>query len=523
MLFRGPLRAGCLLAFGLLAAASPAKHSKRQCSGDGGSGSGSGSSSGSKPGSGSGSGTSGGSGSSGGSGYGSPDNEVIYRDLVVVGGGATGVYSAWRAIEGGNLSVSVIEATGRLGGHVDTFYDPATGLPVDYGVQAYINNEQTKEFFSRFEIVTNASTTSPFTTYVADFKAGVVIPNATYPDPLTLIEPLTNYLGVMSTNFPYLNDGTFDLPDPVPEDLLMPFGQFVSKYNISDVVPVIFMFAQGVGNLLEAPALYVVQNFGAAHILGLAGGYVYAPAGNQAIYDAAAKWLGERVVYNNKVKSTTRNQDGTTDITLSDGMMINTKKLLITIPPTMSNLAGFDLDDEETYLFEQWSNVPYFVGVTTQTGLPNLTNFINVDTSSVGNLPTIPYVWRLETVGVPGYQTVKVVGEADSTLAQGLVYDAVTKIDKSLASLDLGGSSGPAENIFAAWEEHALLGLNVPTGSIKAGFYRSLYELQGRRNTYWTGNAWASDYSPLLWAFTEKRVLPDILGTNTTATTERGI
>ncbi|KAK7717665.1 hypothetical protein SLS64_003160 [Diaporthe eres] len=453
---------------------------------------------------------------------GNPDNGLIYRDLVVIGGGATGVYSAWRAIEGGNLSVSVIEVADRLGGHVDTFYDPATNRPVDYGVQAYINNEQTQEFFSRFDIALNASATSPFKTYVADFKAGVVIPNATYPDPTTLIGPLTNYLTVMSTNFPFLSEGTFDLPDPVPADLLMPFGQFVAKYNISDVVSVIFTFAHTVGNLLEAPTLYVVQNFGAAHILGLASGYMYAPAGNQAVYDAAAEWLGDRVVYNTKVASTTRNQDGTTNIELSNGAKIAAKKVLVTIPPTLDNLAGFDLDDEETYLFEQWSHVPYFVGVTTQTGLPDLTNFINVDTFSAGNLPSAPYVWRLETVGVPGYQTVKVVGEADSVKARGLVYDAVTKIGESLATLGLGGSStGPGDDIFAAWQPHALLGLNVPTESIQSGFYKSLYGLQGRHNTYWTGNAWASDYSPLLWAFTDKRVLPYILGTNTTVSARR--
>lgn len=452
---------------------------------------------------------------------GNPGNGLIYRDLVVIGGGATGVYSAWRAIEGGNLSVSVIEASDRLGGHVDTFYDPATNRPIDYGVQAYINNEQTQEFFSRFDVALNASTTSPFKTYVADFKAGVVIPNATYPDPTTLIGPLTNYLTVMSTNFPFLGEGTFDLPDPVPADLLMPFGQFVAKYNISDVVSVIFTFAHTVGNLLEAPTLYVVQNFGVPHILGLASGYMYAPAGNQAVYDAAAEWLGNRVVYNTKVASTTRNQDGTTNIQLSNGAKIAAKKVLVTIPPTLDNLAGFDLDDEETFLFEQWSHVPYFVGVTQQTGLPDLTNFINVDTSSVGNLPTTPYLWRLETVGVPGYQTIKVVGEADSVKARGVVYDAVTKIDKSLATLSLGGSTGPGDDIFAAWQEHKLLGLNVPTESIQSGFYKSLYGLQGRHNTYWTGNAWASDYSPLLWAFTDKRVLPYILGTNTTVSARR--
>jgi beta-cyclopiazonate dehydrogenase len=447
---------------------------------------------------------------------------LIYRDLLVVGGGATGCYSAWRAIERGNLSVSVVEVSERLGGHVDTFYDPATGLPIDYGVQAYINNEQTKEFFARFDVALNASTTSPFKTYVADFKAGVVIPNATYPDPTTLIGPLTHYLTVLSTNFPFLGQGIYDLPDPVPEDLLIPFGQFAAKYNLSDVVPVIATFSQSVGNLLEAATLYVVQHFGAAHILGLASGYMYAPAGNQAVYNAAAEWLGDRVIYNTKVASTIRNQDGTTTVMLTNGAAIVAKKVLVTIPPTLDNLAGFDLDSEEQLLFKQWSEVPYYVGVTTNTGLPDLTNFINIDTSSVGNLPLTPYLWRLETVGVPGYQTVKVIGEADSVKAQGLVYDAVTKIGKSLASLGLLSSyTGPAGDIFApdTWLPHSLLGLHVPTDSIRAGFYKRLYGLQGRHNTFWSGNAWATDYSPLLWAFTDNRVLPLILGTNATMTT----
>jgi len=55
------------------------------------------------------------------------------------------------------------------------------------------------------------------------------------------------------------------------------------------------------------------------------------------------------------------------------------------------------------------------------------------------------------------------------------------------------------------------LQLHVSAEAVKAGFYKDLYALQGQYGTYWTGNAWASDYSPLLWAFTETRVLPGLL------------
>ncbi|KAK2052904.1 FAD dependent oxidoreductase [Colletotrichum caudatum] len=428
--------------------------------------------------------------------------DIIHRDVLIVGGGATGTWASLR-LRDQNKTVAVVERTDKLGGHVDTYRDPQTGAPIDYGVQAYIKNNQTVEFFERFGVELNTSALSPFPSKIADFKTGYVIPNATAVDPNKLVGPLANYYLTIS-KFGFLADGAYDIPEDVPEDLLLPFGQFVEKYNLTDVVQVVWIFAQGVGNLLETPTLYVLQNFGAPHLLGLSAGYVYAPGGNQQVYDKAGAFLGSDVLYNSVVVSSKRTDEGVTAVVASGSTrkLVKAKKLLITIPPTVKNLAPFDLDDSETSVFKQWEDVPYYIGVVSKSGLPDLTNYLNVDVTAPDALPQTPFVWRLETVGVPGYQTVKVIGEPDSAKAQGLVTDAVRKIEAAANGTSTGGGD------FSAWEAHSDLQLHVSPEAVKAGFYRDLYALQGKRSTYYTGNAWCSDYSPLLWAFTDSRVLP---------------
>lgn len=66
--------------------------------------------------------------------------DTITVDVAIIGGGATGTYAAVRLKDYGK-SVLVIEKSGRLGGHTETYFAtdapaPFTGAPVDYGVQA---------------------------------------------------------------------------------------------------------------------------------------------------------------------------------------------------------------------------------------------------------------------------------------------------------------------------------------------------------------------------------------------------
>ena len=53
-----------------------------------------------------------------------PSN-VINRDVFVIGGGSAGTYTAIQ-LRGMNKTVAVVEVQDRLGGHTQTYRDPAT-------------------------------------------------------------------------------------------------------------------------------------------------------------------------------------------------------------------------------------------------------------------------------------------------------------------------------------------------------------------------------------------------------------
>ena len=59
------------------------------------------------------------------------------------------------------------------------------------------------------------------------------------------------------------------------------------------------------------------------------------------------------------------------------------------------------------------------------------------------------------------------------------------------------------------FRSHVPFELTVGTADIAAGFYRSLGALQGRNHTYYTGAAFHTHDSSLLWRFTEA-LLPRI-------------
>lgn len=58
-----------------------------------------------------------------------PEN-IITRDVCVLGGGASGTYAAIRLRELGQ-SVALVEKQDHLGGHTRTYHDPDTGTTID--------------------------------------------------------------------------------------------------------------------------------------------------------------------------------------------------------------------------------------------------------------------------------------------------------------------------------------------------------------------------------------------------------
>jgi hypothetical protein len=53
----------------------------------------------------------------------------------------------------------------------------------------------------------------------------------------------------------------YNLPDPVPEDLLIPWGDFLKKYDLGALGYDGFLQFQGMGNILAQPTLYMMKLF----------------------------------------------------------------------------------------------------------------------------------------------------------------------------------------------------------------------------------------------------------------------
>lgn len=86
-------------------------------------------------------------------------DQVITRDVSIIGGGSSGTYAAIQLRDAGK-SVAVIEQTERLGGHTQTYIDPASGIPIDYGVEYFHHLDVVTKYFARLNVSLTTISTS---------------------------------------------------------------------------------------------------------------------------------------------------------------------------------------------------------------------------------------------------------------------------------------------------------------------------------------------------------------------------
>jgi hypothetical protein len=429
-------------------------------------------------------------------------SDIITRDVCIVGGGSSGTYSAIRLRDMGK-SVVVVEREPVLGGHTNTYSVPGTDIKVDYGVVVFHELDIVHKYFSRFNIPLEKAGFPPGTTEYIDFQTGQLLANYTPPTPTSLA-----IYAAQLAKYPYV-EGGFDLVYPVPEDLLIPFGDFVKKYKLDDMVQFIFGFAQGLGDLLRQPTLYVFKNFGSDIIKDLTIGFLQtAHHNNHELYDKALAELGADALVSSHVLDVDRSSSCVKVLvkTPSGTKLIKTNKLLITIPPKLNILKNFDLDDTERDLFAQFTNSAYYTALLTNTGIPDNTNIINIGLDTPYQIPHLPGIYGFQPTGVPNLLDVK-YGAAHGLPDKQVQADILARI--TLIN-EKAGVATPSDMKFVAYQSHTPFELAVSAEAIEDGFYRKLYALQGRRSTWWMGAAFHTHDSSLLWNFTETHVLPGL-------------
>ncbi|TVY47918.1 Beta-cyclopiazonate dehydrogenase, partial [Lachnellula occidentalis] len=426
-------------------------------------------------------------------------DRILTRDFTVIGGGATGTYAAIRLKDLGH-TVLVIEGKDRLGGHTETYHDPKTGGTTDLGVLIWHNSTLVRAFFDRLNVslITSSLGTlgSNGSTAYIDFQTGKPVPAYS---PAVPIAALTKYAEVLA-QYPYVASG-FDLPYPVPDDLLMLFGDFVVEYGLQDLVGLLGSFTQGFGDILKMPTLYIFKYFGLDLISSLQTGFLTtALHDNSLLYENASADLGQDVVLSSTILAVDRSgNDGVKVIikTPSGITFIKSRKLIFTIPPKVKNLQGWDLDCNETSLFGQFSNFGFYAGILRNSGIPDNLSITNVSPNTPYNLPPLPAIYTITPSGVAGLLSLTFGSVSD--LAD---EEAKQQIISSVENLQVN-RTGPNNPELAMYSSHTPYELTVPASAIAGGFYKSLYSLQGERHTWYTGAAFHIHDSSQLWQFTE--------------------
>ncbi|KAL4804937.1 hypothetical protein BDV18DRAFT_141581 [Aspergillus unguis] len=426
------------------------------------------------------------------------DDDVINRDVAVIGGGSSGTYAAVRLQELGH-SVVLVEKQDQLGGHTRTYYDPS-GTPIDYGVWVFSNNSVADHYFEYLDIPLTGQTfdRDPALSVRFDLRTGEPVE----PPEGDTNAALARYVGVLSL-YPYLAYG-WDLPDPVPEDLLLPFGEFIENYDLAAAVETLTLYVQGYADILNYPTVYIMKYFNMNVVLGGQFGFSRpASLANSDIYRAAERILGDDVLLNSHVAQLHRSENDSEPhrilVNTPDGQKrIRAEKLIIAMPPLPWNLRNFDLDHREYSLFNRFQSSGYYTSIVNITGLPPQ-QILNRGADTPYNITPIPGSYIFFPSPVQDLY-VTYLGGGDGWLAQRKVQGLMA--DNALSLRNAGYPVSEPE--FVAYDDHFPFGLHVSADEIRDGFYSDLYALQGHRGTFYTGAAFHEHDSAALWRFTER-------------------
>ncbi|EMT73004.1 hypothetical protein NOF04DRAFT_1363469 [Fusarium oxysporum II5] len=409
----------------------------------------------------------------------------VHVDVAVIGGGSSGIHAAINLKDAG-AAVAVIEKKDQIGGHAEIYINPKTKVPANIGAVLFENTNTVHKYLSRLGVA--VAKHNPFkatpSTKMYDFTLGVPVPAQDEAEAAATKKAMAAAMQTYSQNvlskYPWIDQG-YHVPDPVPEELLLPFGQFAQQNNFSAILPLI--------SQLNCEFL------------------VAASGDTRSIYKAASAVLGNDIYLSSDIVRVQRNRQGAA-VTIRqkrESFTIKAKKLVVAIPQTIENMRAFDLSEMERKLFSKLSAFGYVAGVADIPGLD--VSLQNVGIMTPAKTPMIPGSNAYLSSGSPNQFLLGVAFDnTDYTVA-----DSKSLIRKELTTLARAGAV-PADTAkrvtFPYISNHVPYDLHVTGEDIEKGFYTELLKLEGYLNTYWTGAAFAGHNSGLIWKWNDGTVLP---------------
>lgn len=303
--------------------------------------------------------------------------DVITTDVAVVGGGSAGMYTAVR-LQDYNKSTLIIEKNDYLGGHARTYVDPQSGVAINLGVIVFPQTQIVRDYFARFDVpLVPLSLSYPGYTFI-DFSTGQAVEYVA-PAASDVAAAFEGY-GAQLRKYPALQ-AAFNLAYPVAPDLLLPFGTFLDKYNLSALIYTSFLVNQGYSPLPNISTIYMLKYLNANELNSFAKGSLTTASRNTGdFYDRIRAHFGRDVLLNTTILAMDRSSPSNVKIVVqtnksSSHKLIIANKLLSTPPPKIDQLAGYDLSADEKELFAQFFDNGYYIGVLNNTGLPANTSY----------------------------------------------------------------------------------------------------------------------------------------------------
>jgi NAD(P)-binding Rossmann-like domain len=426
----------------------------------------------------------------------SPTN-IITRDVCIIGGGSAGIYASIQLHDSGK-SIVVIEKEDHIGGHTDTYIDKTTGEAINVGASMFHNISIVIDYFKRLGVPLVPPPNSGVKISYLDFDTGKPVPQFTPASTTAIKQALNIYARILAANYSYLEAGYY-LPDPVPPELLIPFGDFATQYGIGAIVPLLNLYNQNNGELWKEPTLYVIKAFGLALIQAFQQGFVTSH-NVYDLYTSAAKVLDGNILDSASIISMNRRASNAVKLivnTPSGRKLVRAKKILMTGPPLIDNLQGWDLSDAERGTFTKFSSLGYFGAIVSNTGISQATYFENIGAQNPFFLNSLPGCYAIGPTNLVNQHSVYYGTPAP--VSDGDAQDGITHQINQLAD---GGSFPAAATDFLYTTNHSPYRLYASVDDIKNGFYKNLYALQGTRNTFWSGAAWMTHDSSMVWTFT---------------------
>ncbi|KAF9767185.1 hypothetical protein IL306_000290, partial [Fusarium sp. DS 682] len=400
-----------------------------------------------------------------------------------------------------------------IGGHAETYINPKTKIPANIGVVLFENTKTVQQYLARLGVAVEKHNPfkAPSSTQMYDFTLGVPVPDQDEAEAAATKRAMAAAMQTYSQNvlskYPWIDQG-YHIPDPVPKELLLPFGQFTQQNNLSAILPLISQLNWYPGNITTIPTLYGIKKFGPGLLQAVSSEFLVAASGDtRSIYKAASAVLEQDLYLRSDLVRVQRSKEGAV-VTIRQRrktFTIKAKKLLVAIPQTIENLKAFDLSEMERKLFSKFSAFGYVAGVADIPGLN--VSLQNVGITTPAKTPMIPGSNGYLYSGSPDQFILGVAfGNTDYTVAY-----SKSLVRKELTTLERVGAvpTGTAKRVtFPYISNHVPYDLHVTGQEISKGFYTELLGLEGYRNTYWTGAAFAGHNSGLIWNWNDGTVLP---------------